>query len=143
MKVRATQDGHYGGYYRYGPRENENGAMIPGEVFEIDAAPFEMKDEHGKPIVEMDEDGKPIPVVVNGKQKMEEGKPVFRIRMATRFSPAWMVRVPDDVDVTNEEQVGQFGILKEYRVKKPKVGETVPVPADVAAIAGAGQKSPL
>lgn len=119
IKVRATQDGHYGGYYRKGPIETDAGRQ-PGEVFEVDEKPYEVKDEHGRAINELDENGKRIPVMVGGKQKMDEnGKPVFKVKMASFFTPEWMERVNDDADVTNDYP--PFQVPSVYKKKNPKM----------------------
>jgi|SRR5579862_9858322 len=142
MKVRATQNGTYGGYVRYGPQENEDGTITPGEIFQIDATPYELKDEFGKPIYELDFEGKKIPIIHNGKPKLgPKGEPIFKVRMATMFSPVWMERVADDAEITNEYEHETFPILPQNRIKKVKPVATVALPADVAALAQA--ESPL
>src|SRR6266403_2272796 len=100
MKVRAKEDGTYGGYYRMGPSPD---GSFPGEVFEIDDKPFEVRNpETGKVLFELDEDGKPI------KLLDDKGKPVhdrkgniqYKIRMERWFSPSWMQKVADDAEIT-------------------------------------------
>lgn len=111
MKVRATQDGHYGGYYRE-----------EGEVFEIDAKPYEVKDEAGRPVIELDDAGKP--------KLGPGGKP--KIKMATNFSAVWMEEVPEEEDATFDYPPA--GILPQYREKKVKKGKAEPsIQAQAAA----------
>lgn len=127
ITVRATQDGHYGGYYRKGPIETDKG-FVPGEVFEVDETPHEVLNEHRKPVLEMDDNGKPIPVMANGKQKLDPatGKPMFKVKMKSFFSPNWMEKVPDETEITNDyplpEETRRHGPLSIYQIKKPKVG---------------------
>lgn len=137
IKVRATQDGHYGGYYRIGPVDSDQGYR-PGEIFEVDDAPYEVKDEHGRPMPELDETGKPIPVMVGGKQKVnpETGRPMFKIKMASFFSKEWMERVSDDAEVTNDyppfQQPSQYRIKKVKGQPKPTIVlPTVPVESPI------------
>lgn len=135
IKVRATKDGVYGGYYRKGPQETNSGT-IPGEVFEVDEVPYEVMDEHNRPMPELDIDEKKIPVMAGGKQKMDaNGRPMFKVRMASFFTTEWMERVPDETEVTNDypaiEDVRKHGPLSFYR-EKPAKGQkavSVAVPA--------------
>lgn len=126
IKVRAKQDGTYGGYYRYGPIESDQGTK-PGEVFEVDETPYEVKDEHGRPMLELDLDGKKIPIMVGGKQKVDgNGRPMFKIKMASFFAPDWMERVNDDAEVTFDYP--PFQVHPIYREKKKKgLAQSAPV----------------
>jgi len=125
IKVRATQDGTYKGYYYKGPIETEKGTF-PGEIFEVEEAPYELKDEHGRPLLELDENGKRIPIMVGAKQKVDaNGKPMFKIKMASFFAPEWMERVNDDADVTHDYP--PFEVHPVYRAKKPKNMSQTPV----------------
>lgn len=126
MKVRATQDGTYGGYYRVGPSED---GQFPGEVFEIDDKPFEIRDPAtGKALLELDENGKPIALMdEKGKQRYDgKGKPMFRIRMGSWFSAKWMERVGDNIEVTFDYPAFEIPVL--YRQKKKPVGESTGMP---------------
>ena len=69
MKVRATQDGHYGGYYRSGPITTEQGT-IDGVVFEISDEIFPILDIDGKKVLETNEEGKPE----DGEAQVQDGK---------------------------------------------------------------------
>lgn len=121
MKVRATQDGHYGGYYRIGPIIGDQGSF-PGEVFEIDDRLFPISDAEGKPVFELDADGKKVVGQYN--------KP--KVKMGSHFSPVWMEKVPEETEITYDYP--PFEIPVQYRVKKkhnaPKVGG-VQAPASV------------
>lgn len=144
IKVRATQDGHYGGYYRKGPIETDRGSE-PGEVFEVDEVPHEVLDEQGRPIYEKDENGKPVPVLVDGKQKIDPAtkKPIFKIKMKSFFSAQWMERVADNTEVTNDyppiEEARKHGPLSVYLKKKPKNSS----PATVVAMPSVPVESPI
>lgn len=118
MKVRATQDGTYAGYYRMGPTED---GQFPGEIFEIDDKPFEVRDpETGKALYELDDDGKPVQLFdEKGKAKYDsKGKALFKIRMDTWFSPKWMERVADHIETTFDYP--PFELPVSMRAKKPK-----------------------
>lgn len=121
MKVRATQDGHYAGYYRLGPIIGDNGSF-PGEVFEIDERPFPLVGLDGKPIFELDENGKKIIGQYN--------KP--KVKMGSHFSPVWMEKVAEETEITYDYP--PFEIPVQYRAIKvrntPKVGG-VQTPASV------------
>lgn len=154
MKVQATQDGHYGGYYRLGPYENPDGTITPGEVFDIDATPREMKDpETGKPVQEMaqtgelNSEGRPIlrPVWVldsKGKPKVgPDGNLVPKIRMATFFSPEWMEPVNTDATVTFPQQKEPLGVLAQMVPANKKMphnvtARPVELPDDIKAVLG-------
>lgn len=127
IKVQATQDGVYGGYYRYGPHLTEEGPQA-GDVFTIDAEPKPVLDDNGKPVQDMIQTGEinpstglPIlrPAWVldgNGKPKKDaKGNLIPKIRMATAFAAEWMVPVNDDATVTHPEQETPAPILPEYR----------------------------
>lgn len=141
MKVRATQDGHYGGYYRLGPHEEADGTITPGDVFEIDATPHALNDEHGRPQLELDLDGKPIPVLdKKGEPKIDsEGKKIFKIKMATAFSPEWMEPVNEDATITYPDQERPLGVLPQMQAKSMNrptniAARPVNLPADIAAV---------
>lgn len=125
IRVRATKDGMYAGYYYEGPIESEQGTK-PGDIFDIDERPYEVKDEHGKPVYEQ--------VMVNGRPKMDKGEPVMQPKMATFFSHEWMERVADDTDLTYPDRE-PWKIPEPYRVKKAKQGKVIALPEEVAALA--------
>ncbi len=117
MKVRAKEDGTYAGYYRRGPDDSG----FPGEVFEIDEKPYEVRDpETGKALYELSEEGKPVQLTdEKGKPKFDsKGKPLFKIRMDTWFSEKWMERVSDDAEVTFDYPPFEIPVM--YRMKKQK-----------------------
>lgn len=114
MKVRATQDGHYAGYYRMGPVTTDQG-HFPGEVFEIDDRTFPIMDlESGKPIYELDDQGRKV----LGK----DGKP--KMKMGSWFSPVWMERVADETQTTYDYPPFQIPI--QYREVKPRPSPNEP-----------------
>jgi hypothetical protein len=142
MKVRATQDGTYGGYYRHGPIQTENG-NIEGEIFEIEDGEWPAIDpETKKPIMDVQTkegqivmervskqavDGKGNPVID------EKGRPVMisveqpkvKARMWNWFDAGWMEKVSDDEEATYD--LPKFEIPPQYRVKKAKKAAPVPV----------------
>lgn len=125
MKVRATKDGHYAGYYRVGPIVGDQGSFA-GEVFEIDDKPYPILDlETGKPVFETDGNGNPIL-----DQKTKNPK----IKTGVWFTPEWMEQVSDDTPSTFDYPT--FEIPIQYRAKKvtadnrPKQGG-VQAPASV------------
>jgi hypothetical protein len=135
IKVRATQDGMYAGHYWNGPIDSDQGTKA-GDVFEVDETPFEMKDENGRPVLELTEKGKPIVIMHNGKPKIDkDGDPIYKIKMTTFFSPTWMERVPDDTELTYPDRE-PFKIPEPYRLKKTKPGKMVALPQEVTAAAG-------
>jgi hypothetical protein len=158
MKVRATQDGHYGGYYRLGPFENPDGTMAEGEVFEIDAKPYEMKDpETGRPLQEMaqtgelDTQGRPIfkPLWIldhkGNPKKDSHGNLIPKIRMATMFSPEWMEPVNDDATITYLNEREPLGVLPQMMSANRKspaniAARPVNLPADILAVLGKSQE---
>lgn len=120
MKVRATQDGTYGGYYRRGPTEDGQWA---GEVFEIDEKPFEVRDpESGKAVLAVDEEGKNIPLLdeKGNPKKDSKGKIQYKIRMNTWFSDKWMEPVSEDTQISFDYP--PFEIPVQYREKKKGFG---------------------
>lgn len=130
MKVRATQDGTYGGYYRVGPSED---GQFPGEVFEIDDKVFEIRDpETGKALHELDENGKKIQLF-DGKGKAmfdSKGNALYKIRMGSWFSTKWMEKVSDATEVTFDYPPFELPVM--YREKKksgvsPKMPISMPV----------------
>lgn len=142
IKVRAIKDGIYANYYRTGPIELQDGNVRPGEVFEVEDAPYDLKDEQGRPIYELDENGKRIPVIAQGgKQKINasDGKPMFKVKTASFFSAEWMERVNDDAEVTHDYP--PFTVLPFYREKKNK-NPTKPVPV-VAMPQAVSTESPI
>lgn len=158
MKVRAKQDGHYGGYYRIGPHENADGSQELGEVFEIDATPHAVLDHRGKPLQEMqqtgdlDNLGRPVmkPVWIlgeNGKPKRDgNGNLIAKTQMATFFSPEWMEPVNDDATVTYPDQSKPLGIIAQMRPGKQVPASTIAarpanLPPDVAAVLEGKQKA--
>lgn len=121
MKVRATQDGLYGGYYRKGPIGIGTDDYKAGEVFEIDDKPFVVKDSMtGEPMIEKDDEGKTVYETVNGKK-------IPKIRMGQNFSSKWMERVNDDATPTYDYP--PFELPKQMKAPKaPKdIIEAVPV----------------
>lgn len=137
MKVRATQDGTYAGYYRQGPTED---GQFPGEVFEIDEKPYEVRDsETGLAVLELDDDGKKIALTdEKGKARYDsKGKPLFKIKMASWFSDKWMEHIPENTPITFDYPPFELPIA--YRAKKPKATEipttmTVHSPEPVASV---------
>lgn len=123
MRVRATQDGTYAGYYRKGPVTTDEG-NFPGEVFEISDEQFPILDAMGKPVHEVDEEGK----IVRG----QHNKPI--VKMRGWFSSRWMEKVSDDTPLTAQLDPAfdypPFQIPVQYRERKanwdvkPGVGAT-------------------
>lgn len=131
MKVRATRDGTYGGYYREGPVDGIPG-IVPGsngEVFTIDDRPYAAIDpDTKKPVMEpvLDARGNPIMETVMMQAVDEKGNPVvggdkkplmspvqrprLKPRMFSWFSPEWMEKVPANTPVTYEEKEIPRGI---------------------------------
>lgn len=154
MKVRAKQDGHYGGYYRVGPHEHPNGdgTMVEGEVFDIDATPHPVLDGNKKPVQDTEQTGEISPVTGqpimrpvfildhNGKPKKDaQGKLIPKIKMATAFSQEWMEPVNEDATVDYPEQDKPLGVLKQMLPSATKSAATIAarpanLPADVAAV---------
>lgn len=102
MKVRATKDGVYAGYY-----------YVTDEIFEIDAKPFIVKDEFGNMLYELDD---------NGTKKLDKkNQPI--VKMATWFSAIWMKEVDSSTQVTNDYPPFQIPIpYREGRKnQKPEV----------------------
>lgn len=148
MRVRATKDGTYGGYYRYGPVDGVAGVSSgeQGEVFEIDDKPYVAVDpETGKEIMEpvFNSRGEPIIDNVMVQAVDEKGNPVVgadkkpimntvqRPRMKRKFwswfSPDWMEKVPADTPISDDEKMGTKGVHPSMRVKK-KSGHSGVVP---------------
>lgn len=100
MKVRATQDGVYAGYYR-----------VEGEIFEIDSKSFQVKDQDGKTAYELDDKG-------NAK-KDQKGNLIPR--MGSFFSKRWMEQVSEDEMVTNDYP--PFQLPTPYRIAKKRQGD--------------------
>lgn len=144
MRVRAKADGTYGGYFRHGPIQGDNG-LIPGEVFEILDGEWPALDPETKrpimdPIIGADGqavmervsrqavDGKGNPVVdENGRSvKIAVEQPKLKARMWSWFNPDWMEKVSADEEVAYD--LPPFQVLPEYRDKKQKIAKA-PVPA--------------
>lgn len=125
MRVRATRDGHYGGYYRLGPIiGNTAQETFIGEVFDVDDRPCPVLDlETGKPIFEMHSNGKPV--------IDEKGKP--KMKTKSFFSPTWMEKVSEDTPITYDYPA--FEIPVQYRERKvnnaPAKGGIAPVSTSV------------
>lgn len=159
MKVRAKQDGHYGGHYRLGPYEDDFGSH-EGEVFEIDATPHAKKDERGNPIQKMEPTGEISPLtgqlvmkkvwVMDGKnvKKDSDGQPIPIYEMATSFSPTWMDAVNEDATITYAQFAEPLGVLPQMREpskKAPSIiaAKTSEVPAEIKALLAEREKSPI
>jgi hypothetical protein len=151
IKVRATKDGTYGGYFRNGPIDSDQGYQ-PGEVFELDEKPFVIKDTQGNPVQEMEPTGqldanggkimKPVWEMENGKVKKDaNGRPVPKLKMATWFSSEWMERVGDDTDVTYDYP--PFEVPAPYRIKKQKTDKAVVVLPNPTMTENSGLESPI
>lgn len=136
LTVRATQDGYYANYYYKGPITSDEG-YFPGEVFQVDATPYQVKDNKGNPVFALDEEGNRIPVNdAKGKQLIDEkGKKVWKMKMATFFSPVWMERVADDTEVTYPDRP-KWTIPEAYRIKKVKPVKAIPLPDELRDIGG-------
>jgi hypothetical protein len=119
MKVRATQDGHYAGYYRYGPIDSDAG-YTPGEVFEIRDGkhPVPMTDELGGTL--FDKDGKPVFRTEKYMEKDKNGNMVEKERLVlfSDFSPEWMEQVPEDTPITYDYPPFELPIPYRKNVKK-------------------------
>ena len=144
MRVRATKDGTYGGFYREGPIEGVPGISggAPGEVFDIEDKPYQALDpETGKPVMEpvldargnviidtvmmqaVDEKGNPVV----GADKKPLMNPVQRPRMKpplwSWFSSEWMEKVDPNTPITYEENVRPRGVHPNYKIKKGSVAQ--------------------
>ena len=150
MKVRATQDGTYGGYFRHGPITGADGT-VPGEVFEISDEVVLLREPtfdgqgEGAPQMEpaVDKDGSVMmeriqkqAVDTNGNPIVDEKhKPVMvttervkmRQRTTTHFAANWMEKMPDDAEVTYDYP--KFEIPSQYREIKKRASAPVPAPA--------------
>lgn len=139
MRVRATKDGTYGGFYREGPIEGVPGITggAPGEVFEIDEKPYPAVDpDTGAPIMEQVLDGRGNPIIdmVMVQAVDEKGNPVvgsdkrplmnsvqrprLRQKMWHWFAPDWMEKVSPDEPITYEENSRPRGVHPNYKIKK-------------------------
>jgi hypothetical protein len=139
MRVRATRDGTYGGFYREGPTEGIPGISggTGGEVFDIDDKPYAAIDpDTGKPVMEpvLDSRGNPIMEMVMMQAVDEKGNPVvgsdkkpimapiqrprMKPRMWTWFTPEWMEKVPANTPITYEENVGNRGVHASMKPKR-------------------------
>ena len=160
MKVRAKEDGVYGGHYRHGPYTDDNNVYHEGEVFEIDATPFPKKDEHGNPIQKMEPTGeisqatgqlimKKVWVMDGDKIKKDrQGQPIPVYEMATLFSSRWMEPVNEDASISYPEQSETMGVLPNYREKaknteKVVQAKTGELPAEIKALVAEREKSPI
>lgn len=157
MKVRAKADGHYNGYYREGPKENAEGGIEPGEVFEIDAKPHAFRDEQGNPMQETQQTGelnangtpmvKPVWMLdKDGKPKKgEDGNLLPKIKMATFFDPEWMEPVNEDATVTYPDRSKPFGILPQMRPAAAQrtsvAARPVKLPDDIAKVVAEASQS--
>lgn len=128
LTVRATQDGYYANYLYKGPIDADEG-YTPGEVFQVDATPYIVKDEHGNPVFALADDGKRIPLMdKKGKQILDaNGKKMWKVKMASFFAPEWMERVADDTDLTYPDRQ-PWKIPEAYRIKKNKPVKVMPLP---------------
>ena len=128
IKVRATKDGTYNGYYRLGPKEEADGTITEGDIFTVDATPYVVKDEYGHPQLERDQDGQPVPVLdEKGNPKIDKatGKKVFRVKMATMFTTEWMEPVNEDATVTAPKEEVSLGVLPDYAEKSLRAPKKV------------------
>lgn len=130
IRVRATQDGTYDKHYWEGPMDFVGGAgqgHKPGDVFDVDEKPYQVKDEQGRPMMEpiLDDLGMP--------KKDKNGTVLTRQKMATFFSPSWMERVDDNTELTYPDR--EPGKIPDfYREKKQNPSKPLALPADVAAL---------
>ena len=140
MRVRATRDGTYGGYYREGPVDAIPGVSggVPGEVFDIDDKPYPATDpETGKPVMEpvlnskgdpiidnvmvqaVDEKGNPV-VGMDKKPVMNTiQRPKMKQKMWSWFAPEWMEKVAPDTPITYDEAAKAKGVHPSMKIKKP------------------------
>ena len=144
IKVRATQDGTYAGYYRYGPIDSDQG-YTPGEIFEVDETPQEVRDASNRPVQESEPTGE-----LDAKSEMimrkvwlkdskgnilkdKHGNPMPKIKTFSWFAPEWMEKMPDDAEITNDYE--PFRIPTHYRIKKvkPSARQTLRIPDGVQA----------
>lgn len=134
LTVRATKDGVYGNYYYRGPIDSDQG-YTPGEVFQVDATPYEVKDGNGKPVYELTYDGAKIALLdAKGKQLVDANrKKMFKLKMATMFSSEWMERVEDDTELTYPDRP-KWKIPEAYKIRKTKPVKTVALPSDIAEL---------
>jgi hypothetical protein len=132
MRIRATQDGHYGGYYRYGPIDSDAG-HTPGEVFEIRDGkhPVPMTDEMGGPL--LNSDGKPMMRMEKYMERDKNGTMIEkeRVLLVSDFAAEWMEQVPPETEITFDYP--PFELPPPYR-KTHKRGNVVtignfPIPA--------------
>lgn len=136
LTVRATADGVYGNYLYKGPIESDQG-YTAGDVFQVDATPYEVLDDKKKPVYALDEDKNKIPLMdTKGRQITDDkGHKMFKIKMATFFSKNWMERVADDTELTYPDRP-KWKIPDAYKIKKNKPVKTVELPSDLASLAG-------
>lgn len=159
MKVRAKEDGLYGGHYRHGPYTDDFG-FHEGEVFEIDAKPRAKKDEHGNPIQKMEPTGSIDPktnelvmqkvwVMENGKPKKgNDNLPIAVYEMVTLFSQKWMEPVNSDATITYPEQAEAMTVLPQMMepAKAPAgvvAAKPTDIPEELKALLSEREKSPL
>lgn len=128
LTVRATQDGYYANYHYRGPIDADEG-YTPGEVFQVDATPYVVKDGKGNPVFQLNDEGQRIPVLdAKGKQKLDEnGKKLWKIKMASFFASEWMERVEDDTELSYPDRPA-WKIPEAYRIKKNKPAKVIPLP---------------
>lgn len=141
MRVRATQNGTYGGYFREGPVEGIPGVTpgADGEVFDIEDKPYAaIEPETGRPIMEqvLDARGNPIIETVMVQAVDERGNPVvnaekkpllnainrprLKPRMWSWFAPEWMEKVDPDTPITYEENSRPRGVHPSMKPKKQR-----------------------
>lgn len=153
MKVRATKDGTYGGFYREGPIDGVPGVSpgSAGEVFEIDEKPYAALDpETGRPVMEpvLDARGNVIIDTIMMQAVDEKGNPVvgadkkavmvptqrdrMRPKMWSWFSPEWMEKVPSDTPVTYEDNAGSRGVHASMKIKKASSQSTPRVSSELS-----------
>lgn len=154
MRVRATQDGVYAGYYYHGPIMTENGDF-PGAVFEIDDKIYPALDERGRPVMEVMQDANGDPIIEKVEVQMvnaqnvpiadDKGKPIMtsiekpklQPKTWTWFSPTWMEKVPANTPITYD--LPPFEIPLPYRESKKRVEPQAEAPTSPTAVPQQGK----